>query len=393
MKRVLCLFLFICIFCTSAFSRKFFDDRYFEVKIDVPFSISNNSLSADKLFRDEIVIDFRELAENLSDKGYNQTFTFSPSSSISLNLEKVFIGLIFGTEGYLTTNISKDLIDFLAYGNQINEELNFGMKMDSEMFSYSSFKLGIKMNTIRLTFIPSVFIPVYSLSGDVGKVSVLNDNTGKLEVGALASIDLYSYLNFEDFSFSVAKSYLKSIGFDFAGIVEKQIDERLGVEVDFRVPIVPGRLNQRNHYDYLFTYETSVLNFSDGDSYSETNRSISSCHININRPMYFMGYMNFVPSYMVLLRGGIGLGIRHPFVEGAYGYLQYYLGGSLHFGKILVLSLSSEYTNQIFINQFAFSLNLRVVQMDAGISLQSASFAKSFTMSGFGAYISYSFGY
>ena len=50
------------------------------------------------------------------------------------------------------------------------------------------------------------------------------------------------------------------------------------------------------------------------------------------------------------------------------------------------MGLSTEYRDQLFIHQIGATLNVRVLQLDVGISSQSASFKKSFEVSGVGAY-------
>ena len=56
-------------------------------------------------------------------------------------------------------------------------------------------------------------------------------------------------------------------------------------------------------------------------------------------------------------------------------------------------TLSTEYTNQVFIHQFGLDVNIRFVEIDTGISVQSADFARSFTGSGFGAYVYLTMGF
>jgi hypothetical protein len=59
----------------------------------------------------------------------------------------------------------------------------------------------------------------------------------------------------------------------------------------------------------------------------------------------------------------------------------------------LNFELSHSYIDQLFRNEFAVAVNIRLVEVDAGISLQSASFAKSFTGAGLGAFVTVSIGF
>ena len=92
-------------------------------------------------------------------------------------------------------------------------------------------------------------------------------------------------------------------------------------------------------------------------------------------------------------RGGVGLGVYHPFLEDAFPYPEYYLSAGLNFLDFLKAKVSTEYTNQLFKHQFAADLNIRIIEIECGVSLQSTNLAKSFSKTGFGGYAVVSFGF
>lgn len=393
-KKIVCLFSSLILCLSSLSAKRFFDERYFEYYVDVPASVSLTGFPLTDLLKDNLVINLRELANTMPKNGFTQTLTASPSTGFNLNLPKFHLGFKVGTETYMNTTLSKDFFDFLGYGNQIGEEVNMDVKLNTDVFLYSTLSLGFKPKNFTLYLEPSMFIPVASVSGSAGTLKLLNDNQGNIRASLSTMLDVYSiYTPGMDFS-EVFSVLFNGMGFDIGGSLQKQLSQMLGMQVDFRIPVYPGKLFSKTTYVIDFSYNAQVKNFSDGQTSENINFiTDESEFIYVTRPMYLMGYLNFSPVYLIDLRGGLGFGIRHPFVQNSYAYFQYYLGASLKLGGIFKSTISTEYTNQIFINQLTMNFNFRVMEIDAGVSLQSADFAKSFSTSGLGAYVRYSIGF
>lgn len=395
MKKLICLFISAIICFSSLSAKQFFDERYFEMQYTMPVSISNNAFSLRDVLQDELVINLREIAEELPKKGFNQSLDMAPTVGFNFNLPKTKIGFKAGVDISSNLNVSRGLFDFLGYGNQIGEEMNFNTDISADAFAFSSLTIGLKKKQFYLELEPAVFMPLFSVSGNLGNARVLNDSDGKLSVGLSSSVDIFSCLATENFYFTdIFKNIVNSFGFDLSGVFRRPLDEFLNMEIAFSIPIFPGRIRNKAHFDFEYTYDAEVMNFADGVSLnnSEITYEDDFC-IYVTRPLNLMGYIDFVPSYLVDLKAGLGFGVRHPFVQNSVPYFQYYIGGSINVGNLLKFTLSTEYTKQIFINQFAFNLNLRILEIDTGISLQSASFAKSFSAAGLGAYLCVSVGY
>ena len=117
----------------------------------------------------------------------------------------------------------------------------------------------------------------------------------------------------------------------------------------------------------------------------------------IHRPMKLGISANFHPFGSLLTTDGyIGVGVRHPFakdVSETKVYLDYSVAGRLSFWNFLSFEVSHSYMDQLFKNEFAVALNIRLVEVDAGVSLQSASFAKSFKGAGLGAFVTVAIGF
>ena len=74
-------------------------------------------------------------------------------------------------------------------------------------------------------------------------------------------------------------------------------------------------------------------------------------------------------------------------------YVDYSVAGRLSLWNILSLSLSHSYMDEIFKNEIALALNIRLAEVDAGVSFQSPSFTKSFTGAGVGAFVTVCVGF
>lgn len=395
MKKRICLLISSVTFLFSLAAKQFFDERYFEIQTKVPVSVSNNLFAVSDFLKDEITINLREIADKVPKKGMNYSINTAPSVGININTPKVTVGLKAGVDISSNLSLSKDIFDFFGYGNQIGEELIFDTQLNSDIFVYSSIAIGLRKKSFSLKIEPAVFVPVLSMSGNLGTAKFLNDSEGNLCINFASSVDVYSCLASEDIYFSeIVKNIPKTLGVDISGVFQKPLDEFINLEIAFSVPIFPGRINKKMRYDFNYSYDAEVMNFADGvsDNYSDITYE-EDCCVYVTRPLNFMTYIDFVPSYLLDVRAGLGLGVRHPFVQNSFTYVQYYLGGSINVGKLLKLTLSTEYTKQVYINQFVFDLNLRLLELETGVSLQSPSFLKSFTPAGVGAYICCSVGF
>jgi hypothetical protein len=100
-----------------------------------------------------------------------------------------------------------------------------------------------------------------------------------------------------------------------------------------------------------------------------------------------MGYLFFSLSAFA------GVGIQHPFMEDFVVYPEYYCNLKVSLIGLLSAQFSTEYIDRVFAHSFIASLNLRLIQFDAGVSFSSINFVKSFTGSGVGAFVSVSVGF
>ncbi|MBQ5472653.1 MAG: hypothetical protein IIT58_11730, partial [Treponema sp.] len=109
--------------------------------------------------------------------------------------------------------------------------------------------------------------------------------------------------------------------------------------------------------------------------------------LTIHRPLKFNVYLdkNLLGS-LFNARAGAGFGIRRPFCDAAVFYPEYYLGFGINLIDMIKVGVSTQYKDQLFIHQLGTTFNIRLIQLDLGISSQSSSFKKSLSVGGVGAY-------
>ena len=140
MKRVVVILASFILFISSLFAgaADFFDHRIFEVKLNVPANISNNTLTIADFLQEQVIIDLKKLYNDMPKKGFDATVDVMPSAAITLDFKKgLHFGVSAGVDLFANTGISKDLFRFIAKGNELNE--SFKVSVDgygNQLFHY-----------------------------------------------------------------------------------------------------------------------------------------------------------------------------------------------------------------------------------------------------------------
>ena len=380
------------------YSKNFLSERFFEIQIGVPADFSNNAISLDDIFKKELTLDLAKIANEMPSEGLNLIVDAKPYVAINLNIAFIHIGMSAGVDVYEKMGISKDFFDFLGKGNEVGETLTFDFNNYTDLFAFCEADVGIDFSNFSIHVTPSLFVPIFSSSGSVAKVTFLNDEEGNINLNMNTNFSVYSNFDKYDENF-LSDLFSNGNGFDVGVSASLSFGRKLVFSGKARIPIVPGSYQ----YKYSSYYEaTTTMNLLDSSlNSSETNGNIKDFSkevleekIYINRPMKFNLYADYLLVGNVLkLRAGGGMGVFRPFLTDSFTYPEYYFSAGINLFDFIKASISTEYTSQIFKHQIALGINVRLIELDCGVSLQSTDFMKSFSNNGFGAYAIVSIGF
>lgn len=401
MKKIISAILMTIVLSGSVFAN-FFSNRYFEIVVNAPFGVSNNTINIlDYLFQEEVVIDLTEFADTMPEKGFGISAYANPSVATNFYFPHFDLGLKVGANTSVYSSISKDLFDFICKGNE-DENLQVEGTAEGDAFAFFEANLGFKNNKVKFSIVPSIFVPVAHVVCKDAVVTLKNpgedsEDEGKIIYDLAGSVNMYSIYNLKDTD-DILSNALGSIGFDLGGTVEFSLFDFMDLGASIRVPVVPGRFTYQNTREFSMHAETDIQTIAGGNMYDEeTYKEFEfpegeweETEYYINRPLKMAMKASFKPmgNFLTTTVGG-GLGIRNPFAhdqEEVSVYPEYYFGTKISLADVFAASLSTEYTDQIFSHQLGIVTNLRFVELDLGVSLQSDSFANSFSVSGLGGF-------
>ena len=398
MKRFYAVLITLSVICSVAFAESFFSkSRFLEVKAGASFGLSNNVLAAPDYMKKDLVIDLRKMADECPDTGFAVLANVHPDAAINLNIKSLSFGFSTGAEFYEKLVIDKGLFEFLGYGNQIGQNVTAGITNNMELFAYAQVDVGFNVKKFKLHVQPAVFVPLVEIRESGGTVTAMNDAAGNLNVRANMNMEVFTpfEVSFDDEgqirinTDGIERSLFTGYGFDVAANMSVPFGNWFVIEADARVPLIPGRIKKKYVVSGDFAFDSPVMQIGQNEivSHKPEAQGPLEADLAINRPLKAHAYLSKTFfNNMFEIRGGGGLCLRRPFQENPMFYPEYYVGLGFNLFSIVKLNASTQYVDQIFIHQLGGTVNLRIVQLDMGASLQSADFKKSFSFSGFGAY-------
>ena len=113
MKKLIITCALFASLISAAFAENIFSHRFFEIKLDLPVSVSNNLIAVTDIFKEKVVIDLPKIADDMDKNGAAINANVAPTLSVGIDIPK---GLIFGVkagaEASAGVGLSKDIFDF-----------------------------------------------------------------------------------------------------------------------------------------------------------------------------------------------------------------------------------------------------------------------------------------
>lgn len=407
MKRIIPLLLAAVLVLPLGAEELHKPNRVFEIGFDTDFGISNNYFKPEEIMVKNLVIDLSKMSSSISKEGLSLGDSLDVQFNMNLNIGTKFrLGFFTGVEGYGIGNISKELFDLLGKGNEGLSTTNITSSLNQDVFFKIGGTFASKIGRFQFKVTPTVFSPIMHVENSNSRAEITYPDDGGVKAVASTDVLMYSVFTmnelkankfeYTEFMNRISKGY----GFDLGTALEFPLFEVLQIGISSRIPIVPGKLYNKgkstasavasvgNVADLMAgkkAYDLA-LNYSDFAYTKETYY--------ISRPLKINADVAWQPfGKWFTLASMVGLGVKYPFTDKAIAYPEYMVGLRLKAGNILGLTVSTNYMQQIFIQEALLSLNVRVVQINLGASFQSTDFVKSFSTCGAGAKVSFYIGF
>lgn len=383
--------------------------RIFEFGYTVDFDISNNYFNIKDLLKEHVVIDFTEIAKNISKQGLLVNTNVSPSFFINLNLKNGFhFNISTGIESYGQINIGKGLFDLFGNGKQLNKDVDIDLGISGDVFAYIGTAVGLNIKDLHIELMPSLYKPIFHVETSNGKATFSNNDDTFINATASATLECYSFLDLESFmdldTDDMLKNLKKGWGFDLYSSIEHPIFRSLVGRLYSRIPIVPGQLNYVAKTEFSSEFEIEKLTslFSDSDSIKNNFESkdfeYKETTFKIHRPFKIGTEVAWRPlGKWCVLDAMIGLGVKKPLTNDQHAFLEYNFSVSTDLfiknWDMLGIKFSTGRIDEVFKHSLAFMINLRIVEVNVGVSAVAGSFIPSMKCAGVGAYATACFGF
>ncbi len=383
--------------------------RYFELGVAASAGLSNNTFGANDIFKKEIVIDLRKLADGMTKQGFRVDAIGGASFFMNLNLKNgVHAGLNAGTEIAGNAAVAQDVFNFLGHGRALGQTIQAGADLSADAFTYATASAGFKICRFYCTVSPSVFMPILHAESSDITASLDNGVSGSVKAAASSTVRLYSYADMRPLfdsrsggSFEAGNIRAEHIGFDLALAAETQVLRTLQCGTYMRIPFVPGRIDNLASAMVSMGYEAESLPAlierasPDGTSYSISSITYGKERIWLHRPFRMGAELAWRPFGNWMTFGALlGLGVRYPYTRKAKAYADYDFSIDISTPfKIIGITLASVRYNEICAQRVTLMLNARVLEIDVGAEVQSADFVTSLKAGGAGAFVKVSMGF
>ncbi len=403
MKKIF-TFIFALIFTSFAFAELSTANRHVEIGFEAEGGFSNNYFTAKEFLVKDLVIDLNEIANKMPDNGLVLDFNAHTKTWVALNLSQKFkLNLFYGIEGTGYANVSKNFFELLCNGVELNSHEVIDLSVFGDIYAHTgvTFETQIKKFGIHLT--PAFFAPIVHVAETTATVNYTSTADGLMRAEADLPLNIYTLVNLDGikdkdidsaYMQEVLAELVKSAGFDFAFEVDHSLGEKFTLGAFTRIPIVPGRLKYKTSVRYWGVAEQkNALGILDEtNSYSSDyghDDAVYSRETKIVHRPFILGLEAAWKPFgsWCTLYPKVNLAVRNPYTSENQVYGEYSLSGNFSLFNVLGLQFGTAYENLVFKQTAGFMVNCRVVELDGAIMFRGADFAKSFGVSGLGAYL------
>lgn len=412
MKKLIALFIFL--FSVSfAFADLYPYKRFFESGVNADTRVSQSLITVSDFNSEDLVLDFTELADSLSDKGFIVETSFNTNAFVNLNFkDKLQLGVFANVSGYVESGLGQGLFDFLGYGNAETESLIFDVCAGAEVFVEAGMSIKMKFKDLGIKLTPSYYIPLLYIPHTSAKAVISSEGDETFNANGNISVPIYSIVDLNllfdenlkfnsDFSFDELSTnvldYIQQGGISMRFDVEFPLIFRLDFGVYADIPIISGSLKNKSVFNANFSASMPGILSSAGSEEEDSlqpefngDYSLEDCtdeDFSVRKPLRIGAETTWRPfGPWCTFRGKLGLAARNPFSKNYDPtnniFLEYYFATELELFYVLHMNFASSYTNKFFEQSFNLGFNFRAAQIYTEISAVGTDFSKSFGISG-----------
>jgi hypothetical protein len=404
--------------------------RYVELGVDVDAAAANNFLGLTDIFNREGVVQVD--LSRVPDSGFLVDAAGGAEVFLNVNVgEKFGLGFFGGLDFAFYGTLSQEIFKLLSQGNVDMRDFSSTMAVGASVFVDAGLKTRFKFGKLSLGFTPAVYIPLVYVPPP--QVSYHLDTTEGVQADISLNANAYAPLSLEDlfdtFGFTDSgsgkngKDQSKSAQFNLGPDEVMHILEAWGLDASLNaeyalnakwdlggaidsIPLYPATL--RHGLNYQFDYRLDPLGGKDLiEIIKDEDFDIEQPEMNdpvfyddlafrVFRPLRVDFYVLYRPfsTKLVVLKPRIGFSALT-----VYGYeadkmcFNAGLEAQLNLKRIFSVSLGTDYRERLWSHNLGLMLNLRVVELDLGVGLQSQDFAGSFRIEGARAFLGLRLGF
>lgn len=383
--------------------------RTVEIGIDAEAGASNSYLGLKDIFKEQIVIDLKEIAAQMNGEGL--TFDFYAKAGFHTSIQGEFNRYTFFTNlessGY--ANVPQEMFDILSEGIKVGDDKEMELHAYGDVFLETGFSYYKKWDNLAISIRPAFVVPILYVEDATAKVSYYMKEDGRIGTRVDAPLTVYSALglqpfvdndfNSDDITGSIG-NIARGGGFDLSLAVEKKLLKTLDGSIYTRIPIVPGTLNNKMTARYwAFAYENNLLGYLDDTEehdadWGKEDVEYSSADYSVFRP-FRLGVEGMWRPFgnWSYFKFGLGLAVRNPYSSNAIVYPEGELSADFKILNIIGFNFGAFYANRVWTQKVGVMINCHVLEIDAFAGFRCADFSRTFNMTGAAAGVSVKMGW
>jgi hypothetical protein len=374
--------------------------RFVEAGFDARASFSNSYLRTGDVFQENITLDISQMAGELGN-GLGVFFDTRGKFFLNFNLGALWsFGFFTGLDALGQFKIPQSMVELLTEGNDLDKTYSDKLGLGAAVFYEAGFRVSAKIRRIKFTVRPAYFLPLAYMSNTrVNYAFALEDN-GTLTMEGNYNVEMYTPFPREGITalkdgniaalpetVGIADT-LKKGGVDVVLRAEYPVYHNFVIGASLgHIPLAAARLTEKYSLSggfKLFKTLDDVIN----NNFDLPDIAMNDAYGAGRKAVYRPFKVGFDAVYrpfnirLVTLRPELALVFNSIYDSPVY--LDCGITGELNLADIFVIALGSRFEDLVWKERIGLTLNLRLIELIAGITTQSQQFLRSFQGAGFG---------